>query len=222
MRIHHKQLAELSKLAYSGNSVNIIIGITEKGYTYVTSTSDFFVVDAEDDRIFVFKGTDNLSDMLTNIGVRKIDTLYGKFHEGFAGRMSKLQKKYSDYIDCDKNIIATGHSLGGALALMFAIENTCDVVTFGQPMVSDKLVMYPKSHIRYVNNMDIIPRLPGVGYSHHGELRHIDYAGNIHLNPSWWQLLKDKVKSRWKAFAKSEDFDDFYDHKIGEYIEKIK
>ena len=101
--------------------------------------------------------------------------------------------------------IVTGHSLGGALSVMFAaglaMHNEADllsrmagVYTYGQPRVGDeqfgtfvteKLAKYSLSYKRYVYSFDIVPRIPpdnnSFNYKHFGKCLYFNsgYQGKV-------------------------------------------
>ncbi|GMI78500.1 hypothetical protein like AT5G42930 [Hibiscus trionum] len=88
----------------------------------------------------------------------------------------------------EARFIFTGHSLGGALAILFAavlvlheeawlLEKLVAVYTFAQPRVGDpkfgefmdnKLRKFDVKYYRYVYNHDLLPRIPYVDFKHFG------------------------------------------------------
>jgi len=133
--------------------------------------------------VLVFRGTDDLDDWLVNLKVksRKVDG--GYIHTGFYDAYQTLRSKLRAALkDADpEHLWITGHSLGGALAVVCAHDlgqakiDVDGVVTFGQPMVAKKdLARFlsqrlSKHYARFVNNADIVPRIPPP-YSHFGSL----------------------------------------------------
>ena len=86
-------------------------------------------------------------DWLINIDEVAAPTPHGGIHRGFYSAYQSLESQISAILaqTRPKYLWVTGHSLGGALALVCAydlIENKKvalnGVITFGQPMVADK------------------------------------------------------------------------------------
>jgi triacylglycerol lipase len=102
-----------------------------------------------------------------------------RFHKGFMEALEEIWEPMFAAIDAvvakqDRPLFITGHSLGGALAMLAAwrlqrqmlpIHN---VYTFGAPMVGDQLAAkafekeFPNRIYRYVDGGDMVPRLPTV------------------------------------------------------------
>lgn len=86
----------------------------------------------------------------------------------------------------------TGHSLGGAMAVLFALSIACDdanraiwervraIYTFGQPLTVGEALPHDVSHVaaktlRHINARDVIPALPASAWgrlTHFGEEYH--------------------------------------------------
>ena len=132
-----------------------------------------------------------------------------------------------------KNVSVCGHSLGGAMAHLFALYishemgNTCKLYTFGSPRVGGPSFNKAwkscsiEAH-RFRNNNDVVPGVPFalLGYKHVGQLHYINHYGNIR-KMSYWQRLKDKFRGRWRALQKGQPFDGVFDHSMGLYTKKI-
>ena len=151
----------------------------------------------------------------------------------------------------------TGHSLGGATGTIAAAEwrgkyPVSGVYTFGQPAVgftafrSFISMRYGNSFRRFVNDDDIVPKVPP-GYRHVGKLYHFDSGSGIsHERLAEASLPDDTPTMTVEQFeqfraglqaarsgqaAASESFDasafqegffpSFADHKMDRYIEKV-
>jgi len=141
----------------------------------------------------------------------------------------------------------TGHSLGGALALVaaaylrFPADPTkilprpiAGLYTFGQPRVGTHAFCqacdanFGITYFRYINNEDIVTRVPPreIGYWHGGIDEYMDENGVIHEDPVRWQLFLDRVavgmaKVRELRITRPE-LEFIKDHAIKLYIEAIE
>lgn len=157
----------------------------------------------------------------------------GWVHRGFYGEYQKVIGGIKDAIKQHdpkgtKTLWICGHSLGGAMALLVAVElqpnGACH--TFGQPRVGTQkfLDLIEFSYYRYRNNNDAVTVVPPsffhLMYRHGGKLRYINTYGNIRLF-TWWQRCKDKFRGFWISARKGQFFDGFVDHSMSYYYSYI-
>jgi triacylglycerol lipase len=156
----------------------------------------------------------------------------GRVHGGFKREVDDLWPMLEAALTgIEKSVWFCGHSLGGAMAVISAIRcvrsrlvvNPKSVFTFGSPRVGDR--RYVRSvalcHYRWVNNNDIVTRVPPVwlGYRHAGEEIYMDYRGRIRD-----LRYGAKRRDRWLGFLRGirrGRIDHFSDHSIHRYIENI-
>jgi predicted lipase len=101
------------------------------------------------------------------------------------------------------NFALSGHSLGGALASLALIKNVsgkagichpaaCQLVTFGQPKVGGVNVakqLTDLGAVRYVNQGDLITKVPTIGYEHGGS--EFFLPGWLEDDYSMWSVIKN-------------------------------
>lgn len=143
-----------------------------------------FILTQGDLCVVVFRGTDDMADWRTNIDSAPLNTPDGAVHGGFWVAYGHVSNEIAEQVAERKPrfVWTTGHSLGGALAVMCAWDlidergiDVHGVMTFGQPMVAmrqlarhfDDILSHRYAHI--VNQTDIVARIPP-GYSHCGSL----------------------------------------------------
>tara|TARA_R110001592_G_scaffold104697_1_gene294558 strand:- start:60759 stop:61529 length:771 start_codon:yes stop_codon:yes gene_type:complete len=195
------------------------------------------------DVVVAFRGTErNHNDIMTdlkfgrraflrNAGGRSIEV-----HRGFLAQwesiMDRVYASATAAAQGGLNIIATGHSLGGALAMLCAIEWRwiTTVVTFGAPRVGDARIreaveLLKVQHRRYVYGGDIVPIVPlmAMGYRHDGRPIYLTRAGKAIANCPLWRELAGRVRSlltvRWEQGWTWCPVPTriFTDHRIGNY-----
>ena len=122
-----------------------------------------------------------------------------RFHKGFVDAIADIWPALHPAIEAevkksDRPIWITGHSLGGALALIaawllkrkfIAVEEVC---TFGAPMIGNRTAceafnreLAGKIH-RYVNGRDPVPKLPGLSLVAN-EFVHVDRERLLGIHP---------------------------------------
>jgi triacylglycerol lipase len=173
-------LATISKLAYlppvDANKSFSMLGF-ETFMPVVAGSMIGYVISIEDVTVIVFRGTDadDASDWFANLDILQAETPFGPIHEGFYNAYKSMKPQIVTLLAerKPKRLWITGHSLGGALALVSAFDlidieklSVDGVMTFGQPMVArdqlarhlDKILLGKYAH--FVNHADIVPRAP--------------------------------------------------------------
>ena len=182
-------LAKACEVAY-GQDYRIANWAENHGYEFyqVFQVNDVFgFMSWSDSRaLLCFRGSDNRYNWLRNLQLDQTQHEWGSVHRGFkdgiySEEMANVMKVFQD-IAQDKQVTITGHSLGGALAILAASRHKIEsgvsptVYTFGQPLVGDDqfadrfMQELPNKLYRVINKKDIVPRIPptAVGYRHFG------------------------------------------------------
>ena len=201
-----------------------------------------------------FRGTESPADWLSNLNVqaRAVAGL-GRVHAGFWGQFSALREQLEELLQPRRNlpILITGHSLGGAIAVLaaatWAAERPLRVVyTFGQPAVAQPAAattigtLLAGRHHRLVNDADIVPRVPP-GYRHSGHLLQFDDQGRVRetqeptrareaagsgpttamLSKEDFQGLQQRLSAARAGAAREGMSDLISDHSIDQYLLQI-
>ena len=223
--LNHKLLAKTSSAAYTGIASLKKLGFNRvfKFRSKATGTKAYLAI--QDDAkvaVVVFRGTetDDSRDIVTDINIEKAHWENYQVHSGFMIAYQSVNVKIENAIDRlpdGYKVYATGHSLGGALAILHGVygeQVVEEVVTFGGPRVGGAEFardLQGVNFARYVNNADIVPTVPRWNYRHGGDLHLITGVGLVTKNPGWMKRLACRL-SYWSAIG---------DHNISEYIRKM-
>jgi predicted lipase len=122
-------------------------------------------------QIIAVRGTSNIKNAIVDVYLKLIvDKKTGiALHHGFSVAARQVYAKLKPLLKHDYKIDVTGHSLGGAVALILAMYLDADqfeieqVTTFGQPKVTNISGARKIEHInliRVVTPLDLVPLVP--------------------------------------------------------------
>lgn len=175
----------------------------------VVGYPDFLRLYTNETTVFIaVRGSDAVEDWFSNAKAFFRDEWYGiRAHRGFVDGARSLAKGMIAEVEKhqDKHIVLTGHSRGGAIALLLAVAVeqefgiVPECVTFGQPRVSTKTQIDSVFHgvyLRVVNGADIVTRFPKLLYTHAGDELYLTNQGaGWWYNPSTWDTSMNRLPS---------------------------
>lgn len=234
-----RAMAAHSARAYSAPTV------TDKA----TNASALITVDQDGDIIVAFKGSSTPMDFIEDAKfwmeplLWSVDDCQAKVHDGFLHDFEAINvavvSQVRTYLDIRPaaKVFVTGHSLGGALAILAALEfvrqklPVMAVYTFGQPRVGNNVFAdiynavptLQEMTYRVVNQNDIVPRTPGLllGYRHCGQEVFLPPGGSPSFNPSFaFKVLCDCI-GLYGAYRNREDVL-ISDHRMPAYQARIQ
>lgn len=202
-----------------------------------TLASDHMIITA-------FRGTEpaQIKDWLTDgtAPPRQGPGGTGRVHDGFAEALDsiypELKATLEEWRTDGQSVWFTGHSLGGALAMLAGARLYLEeprlaadgVYTFGQPRTCDATLAaaynrgFKDRMYRFVNNNDVVPQLPPEPfYTHVDALRYIDSSGEVHASMPLIGGLTDRARGLTAdPFAPAGD--GIRDHFMDSYLKVLK
>lgn len=230
--------AELAMIAYNdeaeASAAAALAGFPDASF-FDRDGSQAYRFRNDHDCVIACRGTEpnEWNDIRADANARSVlaETV-GRVHRGFKQEVDDLWPMVETALMDNRHALYfCGHSLGGAMATIAAgrcylshiPSNPVELFTYGSPRVGDKrYINYVQlDHYRFVNNNDIVPRVPPslLGYRHSGREVYLDLNGRIRKLG-----IVSKRRDKWRGFVralKRWKIDHFSDHSIHRYIEAI-
>jgi hypothetical protein len=206
-----------------------------------------FIATSADCHLLCFRGTKQKQDWLTDAkccaeafsrvfdGAPDIGEIHGGFSRCLATEIHQIEAALR-HRDRSKPLLVTGHSLGGALAVLASIYLTvvskdmipvARIYTFGQPRVGvqkfcDRLTeVFPKKIVRFVHGKDIVPHIPltQLRYADAGTMIHYDSSGIPTLESVEHQNVSATMNQPFDVVRRFfSDFELYFaDHSVEQY-----
>ena len=208
-------------------------------YSDSSTCAQAFSLVREGALVFVFRGTESLQDVITDLDVRRIAYLENTgllVHAGFLRQFNSLKlnliktiEKYSGKVD---KILCIGHSLGGALATLASghfgslyngkLPVSCH--TFGSPRVgniayAEWFSKHVAFHVRIMNLEDPVSQMPiSCRFQHCSDAMCVkeDMTVETVADTKWyWRVLRFKSNCCFPVLAHT--CDQYIDHMMKLY-----
>lgn len=168
-----------------------------------SSRAGFFVHDEMGVAVLAFRGTLDPADVVSDAQFlatcwRRHDAGRGHVHSGFKAALNRIWTEVEAVLRAATvPVVFTGHSLGGALAMLAAaragrrddLPRPAALYTFGAPRTGDAAFAAELAglfHCRVVNERDLVPGVPAAFslpllpvYRHNGRLHRLRWDGRL-------------------------------------------
>ena len=163
---------------------------------------NYFIATSEvlKQHVISVRGTANVENAIVDVSLKLLPDEHAniKLHQGFAQAAEGVYKAMLSKLNKDYEISVTGHSLGGAVAVILAMYLDIDqytlgsIITFGQPKVTNVSGTQEFRHldvIRVVTAQDLVPLVPPLDVM---DIRKLDI---------YWHLGKEIVLLEGREYA---------------------
>lgn len=195
----------------------------------------------DEDLIIVCRGTQptEFKDIAADLKALpvKSSTGIGKTHLGFKESVDDIWpalKELANKYGKTRTVWCAGHSLGAAMATIVAYRlqrsddcpNPQALFTYGSPRVGDKTYIKAMEDTgmlayRFVNNADIVARVPLWPFNHLAGAMYINHYGNLRT-----LTYKQSCKDVWRGFIvglkHKEGINFFTNHSCTRYAERLE
>ncbi len=216
-------LAQFSLLVYVREEDFLTKILNEAGYPHVETfgrEGTFAILAANDENVVLaFRGTEggSIEDYLadTNLALKKFEDI-GRAHAGFIKALGMVDAEIQESISTlledapNRKLWITGHSLGAALATLYAVrhpEHVEAIYTIGSPRIAGRKLADSLSEslplYRIVNDNDLVARLPTPPlYRHIGSTYFITTEGELVVDPGAMDKWKDHLRGHKKLITR--------------------
>lgn len=234
-----KQMALFSALVYLSDNKSVVkthlknYENIKKIYFFDKNGTEAMLFKCGKSIVLSLRGTEptEIKDVVADLNIiPRNGEKQGLVHRGFAKALDNIWKDVETALDslykAGDVVYITGHSLGGALAIVAAARSKyiAQVYTYGQPRVGDKTYSKNvKSKIyRHVHRADIVPSVPfGILYKHIGDIYYVD-MGCCEKVENQTTYSSKRLKAQWgSVFSRRPFLSLVSDHSILDYYLNI-
>ena len=219
-------MAKCSKIIYSskGRAERLLEKISFSLKYFSNNEPSFLIAEHDQCIVVAFKGKQKFFDFINILKFLHIETKIKRIHNGFKTMYNKAHYLIwfqLSQLSNTKPIYFTGHSLGGALAVIATAQlegfHVAGCYTFGAPPIGIKELEYPlqKPVYEVVTDNDPFLNLEGSNYFYIGSLRVLTQDQILYEQQEKpdKQQLKNKIALSLKTFKA---------HSIQEYINRLE
>jgi len=188
-------------------------------------------------QIIAIRGTDNVENAIVNVSLKLLPDKHAKIalHQGFAEAAEAIYKEVLPKLHKNYKISTTGHSLGGAVAVILAMYldmdqyNVGPIVTFGQPKVTNVGGALAFEHLnvsRVVNPHDLVPLVPPLDAMYIDDIDIYWHLGQeiVLLHTNDYALLNgtESMMRSTKVLNTTPNEENLDEHRMSGYLQQVE